>query len=50
MVRPERVHDGIAAVSSSRGGTVGVAARDLASQASVCVYAAELYEHLEEPA
>ena len=49
MVRPERVHDRIAAVSSEPGGTVGVAARDLASQASVCVNADELYKHLGEP-
>ena len=50
MVRPERVHDRIAAVSSEPGGTVGVAARNPGSQARVCVNAAELYEHLGEPA
>jgi len=49
MVRPERVRDRIAAVSSELGGTVGVAARDLASRASACVIAAELYAHLGEP-
>ena len=43
MVRPERVHDRIAAVSSELGGTVGVAARNLASQASVSVNADELF-------
>ena len=50
MVRPEHVRDRIAAVFSERGGTVGVAARDLASQASVCVNADEPYAHLGEPA
>ena len=50
MARPERVHDRIAAVSSALGGTVSVAARDLASQASVCVNADEPYAHLGEPA
>jgi beta-lactamase class A len=43
MVRPERVHDRIAAITSALGGTVGVAARNLASQASVCVNADELF-------
>jgi len=43
MVRPERVHDRIAALSSELGGTVGVAARNLASQASVCVNADESF-------
>jgi beta-lactamase class A len=41
MPRPERVQDRIAAISSSLGGTVGVAALNLASQASVCVNADE---------
>ena len=50
MVRPERAHERIAAVSSAPGGTVGVAARDPASQASVRVSADEPYEHLGEPA
>jgi beta-lactamase class A len=35
MARTERVHDRIAAIASGLGGTVGVAARNLASQASV---------------
>lgn len=48
MAGPERVHDRIAAFSSDLGGPVGVAARDLASQASVCV-ATESYAHLGEP-
>ena len=39
MARPERVHDRIAAIASELGGTVGVAARNLASQAGVCVNA-----------
>ena len=41
MAKPERVHERIAAVSPERGGTVGVVARDLASQASVCIKADE---------
>ena len=43
MTRPERVHDRIVAISSQLGGTVGVAARNLASQASVRVNADELF-------
>ena len=43
MAGTERVHDRIAAISSELGGTVGVAARNLASQASVCVNADELF-------
>ena len=43
MVRPERVHDRIAAISSELGGRVGVVARNLASQASVCVSSDELF-------
>jgi len=43
MVRPAHVHDRIAAISSELGGTVGVAARNLASQASVCVNADESF-------
>ena len=43
MARHERVHDRIAAISSGLGGTVGVAARNLASQASVCMNADELF-------
>ncbi len=43
MTESERVHDRIAAVSSELGGSVGVAARNLASQASVCVNADELF-------
>ena len=42
MARPERIHDRIVALCSELGGTVGVAARNLASQASVCVNADEL--------
>ena len=49
MVRPERVHDSIAAVSSELGGTVGVAARNLATQA-IAGIADDLYEHLGDPA
>ena len=43
MAKSERVHDRIAAVSSKLGGSLGVAARNLASQASVCVNADELF-------
>jgi beta-lactamase class A len=43
MVRPGSVHDRIAAISSELGGTIGVAARNLASQAGVCVNADELF-------
>ena len=43
MANPEHVHHRIAALSSELGGTVGLAARDLASQASVCVNADELF-------
>lgn len=43
MARPGRVHDRIVAISSELDGTVGVAARNLASQASVCVNADELF-------
>jgi len=43
MAGPERVHHRIAAISSELGGTVGLAARNLASQASVCVNADELF-------
>ena len=43
MVRHERVHERIAALSSELGGTVGVTARNLASQASVCVNADESF-------
>ena len=50
MAGPERVHDRIAAFTSDLGGTVGVAARDVASLASVYVNATELYAHLGEPA
>ncbi len=50
MAGPERVHDRIAAFTSELGGTVGVAARNLVSQASVCVITTELQVHLGEPA
>jgi beta-lactamase class A len=43
MARPEGVHERVAAVSSALGGTVGVAARNLASEAAVCVNADELF-------
>jgi len=43
MARPGRVHDRIVAISSELDGTVGVAARNLASQANVCVNADELF-------
>jgi beta-lactamase class A len=43
MPRAERVQDRIAAISSALGGTVGVAARNLASEASVCVNADDLF-------
>lgn len=43
MAKPERVHDRIVDISSELDGTVGVAARNLASQASVCVNADELF-------
>jgi beta-lactamase class A len=43
MPRLERVQDRIAAISSALGGTLGVAARNLASQASVCLHADELF-------
>jgi beta-lactamase class A len=39
MARPEGVHDRIATVAEKLGGTVGVAARNLASQAGVFVNA-----------
>ena len=39
MAGPAHVHDRIAAIASELGGTVGVAARNLASQAGVCVNA-----------
>jgi hypothetical protein len=50
MAERERVHERIAAVSSELSGTVGVAARNLASPASVCVNAAEVCAHLGGPA
>lgn len=43
MVSHERVHDRIAALSSELGGTLGVTARNLASQAGVCVNADESF-------
>ena len=43
MARPERIHDRIVALCSELGGTVRVAARSLAGQASVCVNADELF-------
>jgi beta-lactamase class A len=43
VARSEGIHELIAAVSSELGGTVGVAARNLASEASVCVAADELF-------
>jgi beta-lactamase class A len=43
MPRLERVQDRIAAISSALGGTLGVAARNLASQASVCLNTDELF-------
>jgi beta-lactamase class A len=43
MPRAERVQDRIAAISSALGGTVGVAARNLASEAGVCVNADDLF-------
>jgi hypothetical protein len=50
MAGPERVHDRIAAFTSAPGRAVGVAARDLAGQASVRGIATELHAHLGEPA
>ncbi|HEY5388154.1 MAG TPA: serine hydrolase, partial [Thermoleophilia bacterium] len=43
MDKQEHVHDRIAAVAATLGGTVGVAARNLASQASFSVNADELF-------
>jgi hypothetical protein len=43
MARPERVQDRIADISSGLGSTVGEAARSLASQASACVDADEVF-------
>jgi beta-lactamase class A len=43
MVRPARVHERIADVASALGGTVGVEARNLASQAHVSIHAGEVF-------
>ncbi|MFA4993236.1 MAG: serine hydrolase [Candidatus Omnitrophota bacterium] len=43
MASLARAHDRIAAIASALGGTVGVAARNLASQASVCVNADDVF-------
>ena len=43
MAKSEGVHERVLAIASELGGTVGVAARNLASQASVCVDADGLF-------